>query len=55
MSTTFFFVVMINESHGFFPSYRGLLQGDLLSHYLFVLVIDDLESILKEALRFRYH
>jgi hypothetical protein len=58
MSMTHFFMAMNGESHGFFPSSRGLRQGDLLSLYLFVLAMKGLRDILREALqnpRFRYH
>jgi hypothetical protein len=58
MSMTHFFMAMNRESHGFFPSSRGLRQGDLLSSYLFVLAMEVLGGILRETSqnpRFRYH
>jgi hypothetical protein len=42
MSMAYLFVSMNGESHGFFPSSRGLWQGDLLSPYLFVLAMEGL-------------
>jgi hypothetical protein len=39
ISTTHFLVAMSGELHRFFPSSRGLQQGDPLSSYLFVLVV----------------
>jgi len=39
ISTTHFLVAMNGELHRFFPSFRGLQQGDHLSSYLFVLVV----------------
>jgi len=39
ISTTHFLMTMNEELHRFFPSFRGLQQGDPLSSYLFVLVV----------------
>lgn len=39
MSTAYFLMVMNGESHSLFPSFKGLLQGDPLSSYFFVLSI----------------
>ena len=58
MSTAHFLMVMNGESRGLFPSFKGLLQGDPLSFYLFVLSIKVLGSILREVSqnsRFWYH
>jgi hypothetical protein len=49
--TIHFLVVMNWENHGFFPSFKGLRQGDLLSLYLFVLAMKGLGGILRKALR----
>jgi hypothetical protein len=58
MSTTHFSMAMNEESHVFFPSSKGLWHVDLLSFYLFILVMKGLRGILREALqnlRFCYH
>jgi hypothetical protein len=47
MSMAYLFVSMNGESHGFFPSSRGLWQCDLLSPYLFVLAMEGLECIFR--------
>jgi hypothetical protein len=47
MSMAYLFVSMNGESHGFFPSSRGLWQCNLLSPYLFVLAMKGLECIFR--------
>ena len=44
------FSVMVNGSLTFFQSSRGLRQGDPLSPYLFVVVIEAFSCLLKEQL-----
>jgi len=49
MSIIHFSVATNEELHGFFQSTRGIRQGDPMSSYLFVLVIEGLRGILREA------
>ena len=44
------FSVLINESsHGFFQSSRGLMQGDPLSPYLFMVVMEALSQLVERV------
>ena len=49
ISTVSFFVLVNGSSSGFFQSSRGLRQGDSLSPYLFVLVMEAFSSLLRSA------
>ncbi|RVW65308.1 Transposon TX1 uncharacterized 149 kDa protein [Vitis vinifera] len=49
ISTTSFSVLVNETSTGFFQSLRGLRQGDSLSSYLFVIVMEVFSSFLKRA------
>ncbi|GJU21733.1 RNA-directed DNA polymerase, eukaryota, reverse transcriptase zinc-binding domain protein [Tanacetum coccineum] len=58
--TTASFSLCINgEIHGFFKSSRGLRQGDLISPYLFTLVMEVLNLMIKRQIgndkRFKFH
>ena len=49
ISTAKFSVLVNGTSCGFFPSSRGLCQGDLLSPLLFIIVMDALSQMLTRA------
>ena len=49
MSTARFSVLINGTSSGFFQSSRGLRQGDPISPYLFVVVMEALSCLVKRA------
>ena len=49
-STTSFSVLVNGSPSGFFQSSRGLRQGDLLSPYLFVMIMEALSCLLRSAI-----
>ncbi|GJV33731.1 protein LAZ1, partial [Tanacetum coccineum] len=59
VSSTSFSICINGDVHGFFKGKRGLRQGDLMSPYLFMLVMKVLTLMLKRRVResdsFRYH
>lgn len=46
---TRFFVLVNDTPFGFFPSSRGLHQGDPLSSYLYVIAMEILSCLLKRV------
>ncbi|GJR68831.1 RNA-directed DNA polymerase, eukaryota, reverse transcriptase zinc-binding domain protein [Tanacetum coccineum] len=59
LKTASFSVCVNGESHGFFKAKRGLRQGDPISPYLFTLVMEVLNLMVKRQIkrdsRFKYH
>ncbi|KAL0439176.1 UNVERIFIED_CONTAM: hypothetical protein Slati_2400600 [Sesamum latifolium] len=59
ISTTTFSVCLNGNTHDFFKGARGLRQGDLMFHYLFVLVMEVLSMLLQRFIEqesnFSYH
>ena len=49
ISTTRFYVLVNGVLGRFFPSSRGLRQGDPLSSYLFIIGMEDLCILLRKA------
>ncbi|GAA0143396.1 hypothetical protein LIER_04089 [Lithospermum erythrorhizon] len=59
--TSAWFSISLNCSHhGFFPSFRGLRQGDFLSPYLFIIIMEFFDDLMKMAVvepahKFKFH
>ncbi|GKA98534.1 RNA-directed DNA polymerase, eukaryota, reverse transcriptase zinc-binding domain protein, partial [Tanacetum coccineum] len=59
LTTASFSICVNGETHGFFKGKRGLRQGDPMSPYLFTIVMEVLNLMIKRQIRldsrFRYH
>lgn len=58
ISTPRFYISINGELNGFFPGERGLRQGDPMSPYIFVLVMEAFSGLLSYMAnrgRFRFH
>ncbi|KAJ9535488.1 hypothetical protein OSB04_un001387 [Centaurea solstitialis] len=59
ITTPSFSIALNGESHGFFQGQRGIRQGDLLSPYLFTIVMEGFSMLfnqcIQEAAAFGYH
>ena len=47
--TTTYLVLINGEPKGFVTPTRGIKQGDLLSHYLFLFCVERLSAMIREA------
>jgi len=50
IKTTRFSILVNGEPVGFFPAERGLRQGDPLSPFLFIIVMEGFDSLMRKAL-----